>query len=260
MYKILIISFLFSFALGSCTKVIDLDLNSSETKYVLKGEVISGDSTHHLSITTTIPFDEPNVFPGISDAVVTLSDDFGNSAAMLHIGNGVYEAQNFLAFDGRTYTMTAEIGDKTFSSTVTIPYVVPLLGATIIESSFFGQTGNLIVPTFQDPAQYTNYYKFRYYEKDSLDNDSGEILSDDEFSNGQFNQQPFIGNYLPASGDTVVYKMWGIAQSVYKFLYSKDVNTSPNSGAPANPVSNWSGDALGYFTAHNLQQIQIVIP
>lgn len=260
MKKLLILLVLFSLSIASCEKVIDLKLGSSETRYVLKGEVVSGDSTHHLSITTSIPFDQSNNFPAITDAVVTLSDDLGNTGLMVHIGDGIYEIQNFQAFDGRTYTMTAKIGDKTFASSVTIPYVVTLNGATAIESSFFGQTGNIIVPDFEDPAQYQNFYKFQFNQKDSLDNDSGIIISDDEITNGQVNQQPFIGSYFPLSGDTVIYKMWGISKSEYDFLYSKETNTGGNTAAPANPISNWSGNALGYFSAHNFQQIQIVIP
>jgi hypothetical protein len=260
MKNIILFSLLFSLVLFSCEKVIDLDLMSSDTMYVLEGAVTSGDSAHYLSITTSIPFNQSNDFPIVDNATVTLTDNLGNTAAMIHIGEGIYEAQNYIAFDGRTYTMTAKIGERTFTSTVAIPFTVTLFGAVVLPSSFFGQVGNLIVPGFQDPAQYKNYYRFRYQEKDSIDNDSGDIISNDDISNGQVNQQPFIGAYLPASGDTVIYTMWGIDKSVYDFLYSKETNTSGNSGAPANPVSNWSGDALGYFTAHNVQQIEIIIP
>ena len=260
MKKILYTAMLFSVLFTSCEKVIDLKLNSSETLYVLKAEVVAGDSTHQLSITTTIPFDQSNNFPGVQGALVTLTDNLGNTCTMVEVGNGIYEAQNFLAVEGRTYTMKAVIGDKTFESTTTIPNTVPLLGALVIPSSFFGAQGNLIVPTFQDPAEYRNYYRFRYFEKDSVNNDSGDLLSNDDITNGQINQQPFIGNYLPISGDTVVYRMYGIDESVYTFFFSKQTNTNSGSGAPANPISNWTNNALGYFSAQNFQEIEVVIP
>ncbi|MFA7274741.1 MAG: DUF4249 family protein [Crocinitomicaceae bacterium] len=260
MKKILYTAFLFSFLFTSCEKVIDLKLNSSETLYVLKGEVVAGDSTHQLSITTTIPFDQSNDFPGVIGALVTLSDDQGNSTTMVGTGNGIYKATNFLAIEGRTYSIKAVIGDKTFESTTTIPLTVPLFGALVIPSSFFGAEGNLIVPGFQDPAEYKNYYRFRFFEKDSLNNDSGDLITNDDITNGQINQQPFIGNYFPLSGDTVIYRMYGIDESVYTFYFSKQTNTNSGSGAPANPISNWSNNALGYFTAQNFQEIQVVIP
>jgi|TARA_R110000737_G_scaffold225069_1_gene239904 hypothetical protein len=261
MNKNILLFAIFALIFTSCQKVIDLKLKSSETKYVLKGEVVAGDSTHYLSITTTIPFDQPNAFPGVSGAIVTLSDDLGNSTAMVDAGQGDYFAYNFLAVEGRTYTMTVVIEGETIESTCTMPFTVPLFGAVALPSSFFGLEGNLIVPGFQDPAEYVNYYRFRYFEKDSMDiNDSGDIISDDGVSNGQINQQPFIGGYFPLSGDTVIYRMYGIPESVYTFYFSKQTNTNSGSGSPANPISNWSGDVLGYFTAHNVQEIELVIP
>lgn len=251
---------LFAILFTSCEKVIDLKLTSSETKYVLKGEVLAGDSTHYLSITTTVPFDESNSFPGVSTANVMLTDNLGNSTIMSNVGGGNYRAQNYLAYEGRTYTIKVIIGDKTIESSCLIPYTVSLLGAVAFPSSFFGLQGNLIVPGFQDPIEYKNFYKFRFFEKDSLENDSGDIIADDVISNGQINTQPFIGNYFPISGDTVIYRMYGIDESVHTFFFSKQTNTNSGSGSPANPISNWSGDVLGYFTAHNLQQIQLVIP
>jgi hypothetical protein len=259
MKKIIVITSIIALALASCRKVIDLKLNNSEAQYVLKGEVNEGEIVHTLTITKTVAFDEDNVFPGVSGANVVLSDDQGNSETLVDLGNGNYETVNFLGVEGRIYTFSVTVDGKSFESKSTIPVIVPLTGLEFIPVSFFGQTGYAIVPKFLDQAGVKNSYLFYYYKKDSVDVNSGYIISNDDFADGKLNEQPFFGDYGPSLGDTVIYKMWGIDENVYKYYFSFDQNTSGNSGAPANPVSNWTNNALGYFTAQNFQSLEVVV-
>ncbi|MFT5581894.1 MAG: hypothetical protein ACI9G9_001155 [Psychromonas sp.] len=250
-------------SLFSCEKVIDLKLRSSEAKYVIKAEVNAGDSIHFVRITKSIPFDQENVFPNVTDAVVALSDNQGNSEVLLSIGNGVYRTDNFKAFDEVQYTVEVKHQDKVFVATSIIPKTVNLDEVIATESEFFGQTSFVLTPRFLDLAGIRNYYGF-VYSKVTVDfskqASSNLILRDDEFSDGQYNQQPLFGNYAPQAGDTVEVIMIGLDESAFEFYFSKETNTSPDSGAPANPVSNWSNGALGYFTAQNLQKRTIEIP
>jgi hypothetical protein len=260
MKKTAFILLLFTWVFSSCEKVIDLDLKTSETKYVLRGNVLAGDILHTLSITTSLPFDELNNFPVITNANVTLSDDLGNSTSMIYDPSlELYIATNYPAYEGRTYTMSVEIDGQTFESTCSLPFLVPFLDVESEKTSFFGQEGYILTPKFQDPAQYKNYYKLRFYEKDSLENDSRVLIANDDLTNGQMNQRPYFGSFFPQIGDTIIYELWGIDATAYTYLFSKETNTSATSGAPANPISNWSNDALGYFSVHNFQQIQFVI-
>lgn len=260
MKKIFVITTLFLLGFTSCEKVIDLKLENSESQYVLKGEVNAGETVHTLSITKTIPFDEDNVFPGVTGANVVLTDNLGNTETLVDLGDGNYETTNYLAVEGRTYTFTIVVDGKTFESKSTIPLLVPLTGVEFLPTSFFGDTGFIMVPKFTDPAGIKNSYLFYFYNKNETKDNSGYIISNDDLADGQQNQQPFFGNWSPDSGDTVIYQMWGIDEKVYKYYFSFEQNTSGNSGAPANPVSNWSNNALGYFTAQNYQSIEVVAP
>ncbi|MDB0063157.1 DUF4249 domain-containing protein [Crocinitomicaceae bacterium] len=260
MNKVLILTALFLIGTVSCTKVIDLELKESDSQIVLKGEVNSGELIHSLSITKSIAFNQDNVFPGLTGATVTLTDNQGNSETLVDLGDGNYKTVNFLAAAGRTYTFNVVAEGETFVSSSTIPALVPLLGIDFIPSSFFGSTGNIIVPKFLDPAGIKNSYIFYYYNADSLDQNSGYIFANDNFADGQLNQQPFFGNWSPESGDSVIYEMYGIDTPVFVYYFSFEQNTSGNSGAPANPVSNWSNNALGYFTAQNFQSFSALVP
>ncbi|HKZ66576.1 MAG TPA: hypothetical protein VJ111_09490, partial [Chitinophagaceae bacterium] len=64
------------------------------------------------------------------------------------------------------------------------------------------------------------------------------------------------------SGDTVKLDMLCIDPAVYKYWYSVNQSATGNSqsASPANPVSNISGGALGYFSAHTIQTKTLLVP
>ncbi len=260
MRKYLYIVIALTFAAVSCTKVIDLDLKESGAQIVLRADVTEGEMVHTLSITKSVGFDEDNVFPGVVGANVTLSDDQGNVTTLVDVGGGNYETTNYLAEAGRTYTYTVIAEGQTYESSCKIADIVPLTDVAFLPSNFFGDTGFIMVPKFVDPAGIKNSYLFYFYNANDPEENSDFIISNDDFADGQLNEQPFFGDYTPQAGDTVNYQMYGIDEAVYTYFFSFEQNTSGNSGAPANPVSNWSNNALGYFSAHNFQEIQVIAP
>jgi hypothetical protein len=260
MFKQSFLLILIALATTSCEKVIDLKLKSSSTQYVIKGNVVAGDSIHEVSITKSIPFDQSNIFPTVDGATVTLSDDQGNSTVLTYQGNGTYLTSNFTAYTDRTYTLMIEHDENTFKASCYLPKVVPLLGVVFLKNEFFGESGKIIVPQFQDPSDVVNYYSFSYFNVNKPDKETGLLIRDDENTNGQMNQQPLFDGFTMQPKDTIRLTMSGIAKEVYTFYYSKNLNTSGNTGAPANPVNNWSNNALGYFTAQNEQVLDFVVP
>ena len=64
------------------------------------------------------------------------------------------------------------------------------------------------------------------------------------------------------SGDTVTIEMLGIDEAVYKYWYSLHFNGGDggNIATPANPVTNVSGGALGYFSAQTVDRKTVIVP
>jgi hypothetical protein len=256
-YLILLVATL---AFVSCRKEIDLKLKSSEPQYVMKGLVEAGDSVHYVEITKTVAFDQLNEFPTVSGAVVTLKDNLGNSEVLLETTPGRYETLNFMAFEERSYTMEISHDGNNFVASCAIPKKVPLQGVDFIPNQFFGAEGLLVVPKYQDPTDAKNFYIFNYRDVNDVKRKTGTILREDGNTNGQVNQQPLFEGFSLQPGDTISFKMYGIAETTYVYYFSKAQNTNPNSGAPANPVTNWNNDALGYFMARNQQSLEFIIP
>jgi hypothetical protein len=51
-----------------------------------------------------------------------------------------------------------------------------------------------------------------------------------------------------------------VDQGVYTYFYTLNQNTGRNSGAPANPVSNITNGALGYFNAYSVTTKKFIYP
>ena len=62
------------------------------------------------------------------------------------------------------------------------------------------------------------------------------------------------------SGDSITVVLQTIDEPVYTFFSTLRSNTNGSNAAPANPISNITNNALGYFSACGLRSKSIVVP
>jgi hypothetical protein len=231
--------------LMSCTKVIQVDLNSVDPKYVIKAAIIEGQSDHFVTITRSLNFDQATTFPTVNNAVVTVTDDLGQSATFQSIGDGRYQVSNYLGVTGRNYTITVQVDGEIFTASCSMPTTV-LIDSLFQQNYLFGpDTLYGVIPAHFDPANESNYYQFKV----DINNEpfNQVILSTDQFTNGNLDVQPL---FLPLEvGDNVRVEMLSITKPVWTYLNQLALNNSQQT-TPANPISNFSGGCLGYFSAH----------
>jgi len=252
----ILVSILVSTLMFSCQKVIDLDLNSDDPKYVIEGIVTKGETTHQVKITRTLNFDETKPFPTVDNAVVVISDNLGNATTLTLVSPGIYETTGYLGVEGRNYTITVTVDGKTFTAQSTMPTEVVLDTLNVLSIQFGLDTFRTIVPKRLDQAGVANYYQFDIYQ--NSERKEGIYLQDDQFSDGVENEQPlFASNFAP--GDTARVIMFCVDKPVYKYFYSISANTG-STASPANPDSNFGKDCLGYFSARTRREKTIIIP
>ncbi|MCC6700247.1 MAG: DUF4249 domain-containing protein [Fluviicola sp.] len=242
--------------LGSCQKVIDVDLNSEDPKFVIEGNIHEGDTTHYVLITRSLNFDESIAYPTVNNAIVTVVDNLGNVGTFTSIGNGKYALSSYPGVVGRTYTITVAVDGNTFSASSTLQTAVPL-NDVFIQELYFGQdTFRTIIAERNDPAGEPNYYQFNLYVNGVRE--KGIYLQDDQFNDGNLTLQPLFGpDLLP--GDTLRLDMFCIDKPVYSYFYQLSLNSS-GQATPANPVSNFPSGCFGYFGARTFASKTIVVP
>lgn len=263
-----------SFAIGilsmsSCEKEVDIVLKGADQRYVIEGVITDQEGGCKVLISKTKDFNEDNSRITVSGAQVTISD--GSETYQLQESSaGTYTNPQLKGLQGHTYNLNIQIDSEVFTSSSTMPALVHMDSLYIVDDLIFGDNYKLPTIDFQDPAEIVNNYRFLLYvngvKKKQI------FVINDELSNGKANAIRLYAdvgedednpeNRRIRSGDHVKVEMLGIDQAVYKYFFSLDNSaTGENQSAtPANPVSNIKGNALGYFSAHNIQSKEVNVP
>ncbi|MDZ7880267.1 MAG: hypothetical protein U5L45_21500 [Saprospiraceae bacterium] len=256
----------------SCTKVIDIDLNSSDPQLIVEAK-ITDDATQkaEVRLNQSVNFDQSNTFPIVKNAFVTILDQTDNVTDTLKEtgAGGVYQSLKLTGKTGHTYLLTVKTGSKTLTSMATIPRKVALTDIEMRVQSLFGNTSYATIPKFVDPKGIGDNYRFILSINGKLKNDIAVI--NDELSDGAPNGRPIFRGaqsddtkegFLKV-GDTIQLEMQCIDKGVYDYfntLASGGGGGPGGSTTPANPVTNVKGEGVsGYFTAHTTQIKSVVI-
>jgi len=117
---------------------------------------------------------------------------------------------------------------------------------------------------YTDPLGVKNFYRFIEYKNGIYT--KSIMASNDEFTDGKtVNQTIFPYEFTEESklkkGDKIRLEFLTIDEPVYKYWFSVDngAQGGGDSAAPANPVSNIKGGAIGYFSAHTIQSKEYTV-
>jgi hypothetical protein len=247
----------------SCQKVIDVKLDEADKKIVIDAVITDHEGGCRVKLSKTKNFDDNNNFVGLSGAVVTIKDETGAITTLTETTPGVYTDSHLKGTSGKTYQLLVNAEGKSYSASSTMPEHVHLDSLYLKKQKFFDEEETFSNVVFQDPGGVQNYYLFKQFVNDKRTD--GTFIMDDDLSDGkQFKSTLYLfpdDEDKIKSGDLVEVEMQCIDKAVYKYWYSYDQGASGGGSAtPANPVSNISGDALGYFSAQTVQRKSIIAP
>jgi hypothetical protein len=245
---------------SSCKKVIQLDLKESDRKIVIEGGISDASAINTIQLTKSLNFTESNVFPGVSGAEVKITDDLGNAETLKETSAGIYQTATLKGVQGRTYYLSVIAEGRTYTAQSTMPFKVnfdSLLFKKVLE--FGKDSSNYVMPWFQDPAGIKNYYRFlRYVNGIKL---NGCVSENDYPYDGLYHTfQLFDTGLKLHDNDSLMIEMQCVDRAVSLYFTSKQQTTDEQTGAPANPATNMTGGALGYFSAYTSQTKKIRIP
>jgi hypothetical protein len=260
--KINIIAFLLLMLVG-CEKVIDVDLNKAVPKLVIEANLSGTLQMAEVKLSKTVSYFETEPIVNVTDAVVWLKNQHGGQYQLTEDSDGFYRIRNGLFSPGMKYTISVESENEIYmAESILNPTVkIDSLAAVYNDGFTLLSKGYNVNLYFHDPVEIANYYRLKIYVNGKLQNRPGDfIFFDDENINGQFVQLR-VRSKTFEKGDTVCYELLSLDKGAYNYFNSLEelISVNPVSAAPANPVTNFSNGALGYFSAWNSDKETIVI-
>jgi hypothetical protein len=262
--KSLVTILLTALAGASCKKVIDVHLNSEAQQIVIQGEVTDAIGFYTVQINKTVNVSAGNDFPPVTGAIVYITDSTtGASDRLVEVDSGVYRTSALSAGTPlHTYLLLVFADGKQYTASSTMPKQVLLDSVTFEQNiDFNGQQGINAIANFQDPIGTANYYQFTEAVNDRSIPDI--FVFEDRLSSGRYIQYPLFNDstYLQ-KGDYLALTMNCVDQNTYNYFFTLTNVTANNqyqTETPANPVTNLTNGALGYFSAHTTQEMDLYV-
>jgi len=262
---LIILSLLNIMAISGCQKVINVDLNEAAPKIVIEGLVTDRRGSYTLTITKSGSYFNQPTLQTVSGAIATITDNLNFTDTLKESGPGIYYTQKLRGLPGETYNLKVIAEDAVYEGTSTMMSHVNIDSLKIVKSLTqgfdFGANRNEdryeIHCFFKDPPE-KNYYRIRVFKNDSI-NTQNYRLYDDQYTNGEFTELRVANASV---GNTYRIELLSLDKSTYGYFRTLEdlIFINPFFGStPANPNTNLTNGALGYFGACAISSRTIVV-
>lgn len=277
MKRYILLTILLGGLLVACEKTIVLDVDESASVVVIEGLVTDQTSYSYVKLSRSVGFYDTGDTPRITDAIVTVVDNLGTETVFTHNPNndddsvGYYlPPSGFVGVVGRTYSLTVEADGEVYTAEDELHRAAPIdsLGYQIDEDEFEDDDRDTdryyeLLLYAPEPQDTEDYYLFNFYRNDSLvTEDDGDVyLISDELLGDRINGVNSPVHF--ALGDSAAVEIMNLSRLGY--IYYSDLSSLlSNDGGlytppPANPRTNLSNGALGFFQASGEVRAGLVI-
>ncbi len=274
--KYLMLIILLGVFLTGCDEAIQLDLKQTPTRLVIEGQITDVPGRQFVRVSRSLGFYQSGEAEKVSNAQVTISDDTGEEIEFIHNPNssedsvGYYiPAGNYTGAIDRTYTMTVVVDGVTYTASDKLVRVTKIdsIGwqpnrSRERDEPSDGKIWELLMYA-KEPQETEDNYLFKFYRNDSLIyTDETDVYIFNDYGIGERIDGVASPVYY-APNDKARVEMYSISRDGY--LFYNDLVTIMNSDGgmfsppPANPRSNITGGALGFFQVSSMTTAEVVV-
>lgn len=257
------------FSIG-CQKVVTIDLNNANPRLVIEGIVTDQAGPYSVKLSMSADYFAPSLyFPPVSNAIIVITDNFGQTDSLKEITSGTYFSSTLRGIPGSTYTLLVSSEGKQYSAASSMPkkVLIDTLYALVRPESRGEGPGYDIYIAFKDPPEPGNYYRINATSSvvipaDSIDGRRYRLYTD-KLTNGNEMMERIRAGRLVVAGDTITVDLMSIDKAAYDYYNTlNDIlmsDRAPTSLSPANPTTNISNGSLGHFAAYTVDTKNIIL-
>lgn len=233
--------------LMSCEEVIELDLNDVPSKVVIEADINDLRRRQSVYVSKTARFSDSRASDPVADAQVYLL--VGNGG-YYHFAPtqmpGQYQARILDLKPNVEYMLHVEVNGEVYRATDVMPEYIEVDSLGAGRERFFDEYVYYGSLQFRDPPEEANFYKYDIAVNDDAFQ-FGAVWSD-RFNDGlSVTHQINSPQRNMSISDTLRIRRFVVSAPVYRY-WSEIQAANPGVAAPANPRSNISNGALGYFS------------
>ena len=261
---------------ASCTKRIDLELNTLENqRLVVEGWITNELKKHEVELSLTIDYFDAETPPPAINADVSITDG-DNTWQLIEEEAGLYRTPLMAGEFGKTYTLNIDWSDENYTASSLLREVADIDSMAfeyIDPLEEFGFDGDpwfdVLLWTYELEGLGDSYF----WNIEVNDVPIRESLSDLSFVNDDlYDGNPISGVPVDAltyedeavEGDHIYIEQWNIGRDAYEIFVAIMQETDWRGGLfdtpPANVPTNLSNGALGYFGAAGVSTFEGFIP
>jgi len=239
---------------SGCQKIINVDLNVAAPNIVIEGLITDRPGPYVITISKSGSyFNQPELVL-VSAARVTIADDLGKIDTLKETQPGFYLTSKIRGNPGRTYTLKVISEDMEYTGSSTMQSHVKIDSVNLTKSilqhfDFGGDNRNELQVDlncyFSDPPE-KNFYRLKVFVNDSARVDNYRLY-DDQYTNGM---EIGLRATHARAGSTYRLELYSLDSKTFEYYRTLEdlLNINPIFGStPANPNTNLSNGALGYF-------------
>lgn len=249
----------------SCQKVVELKVDEPDPQVAVEGVITNNAGESYVKLEWTKTYFSKEAPEAVREALVTITDDAGNTVVFSENSPGMYTGpSSFAGIIGRTYQLEVDYDGGTLQATSTLPDTVPVLALELVKATAADpqwEEGYHLLGTMLNQPTVKNYYKTEALinGKRQLTTASDLVVFDDQAFGEGFTATGAIAFWdekdenKPQVGDTLSIRLYSLDESSYNF-YLALADTPMQGGIfgknPANVPSNIEG-GLGLFQAYS---------
>ena len=245
---------------SSCEDVIELELDSVESQIVIEATIDARNQIASVNISKSNDFYENDNPEQVSDAVIILQSDLGNTYTLSETSPGSYTTTDVIANQGEIFNLMVEVDGKIYEASSQTPIAVNL--KTIIQANFpsspFSDEGDILLSAvWNDPDNLENFYRIRAYVDNVFQSDNYTIINDVLAGDGEEITASIAQGFN--ENTTVEVELLSTDKAYYDYFFQLSSLSGGGAGSttPYNPKGNFSNDALGYFGIYYSSSIEI---